>query len=384
MAQHGDTGIPGMPECDDVAMTVTDVQFTSWFRLSQTPMWLEDFSGVMRRFNELKASGINDVARWLRENRSETRKLANLVRVFDANPAAASLLQADSPRDLIGDLSVGFDEESYDSFLEELVKIARGERRFTIDILGWTFRGERRYLRLQWTAALRPADDLALVYVSAVDLTELVLSEARLRKTIEAKDFLLREIQHRVRNTLTLINSLLSMQIDVSPGSKEALLAAGRRVEILAVVHESLYKREDPSLADLRDCVEDSSRQVFSREAGNQVIDLLLEVDEREINIEIAAPIALITGELVSNAVRHGCDPEKPCRVTVTARSGQESGILLMVRDGGPGFDFSSRDQCSRGLGLTLIEALMEQLGASIAYDDSDGFSVRVTIPSHR
>ena len=385
MAQDGETRIPESPDAEGAAAVLMGSGYASWFRVSQTPLWLEDFSDVARRFQELRDSGVHDLPRSARgSTRQNPGAFSRLVKILDANPAAAELLQADSPQILIGDLDIGFDEESYGHFLEELIKIARGQRRFSVDIIGKTFHGERRYLRMQWTAAPDASEDLSLVYISAVDLTELVLTETSLRDTVEAKDFLLREIQHRVRNTLALINSLLSMQTDANPSAQVALLASARRVETLAVVHDSLYQKGDPSLADLRDCVEGVSRQVFSREAEGRPIDLVIEVDEREISVEITSPLALITGELVSNAVRHGCRTGQQCTVRVKAKNESGLAISLEVRDGGHGFDPVRMGKQTRGLGLSLIGALVSQLGAEIAYDSADGFTVRVSVPLHR
>lgn len=354
-----------------------------WFQDSQTPMWVEDFSGVAARFRALSAEGIPDVARWLRKRPGEARVLAKSVRILSANRAAAELFEVDEPEELCGDLEVGFGEESYGPFLEELVRIARGQRRFSVDILGVTPGGKRRYLRMHWTAAPGHEDDLRFVYLSAVDLTELVQTEGVLRNAVKAKDYLLREIQHRVRNTLALIDSLLDMQAEAFPAAGAALADSSRRVESLAIVHDSLYKRADYSLAGLRDCVDGVARQVFDALGEASRDELELEVDDAELRVERAAPLSLIVGELVANAVEHG--RSGGCaRVKLSAKNGERGALSLVVEDGGPGLDWPAASASRRGLGLALVEALAAQLGGTLRTEAASagvGCRVRLEIP---
>lgn len=351
-----------------------------WFQDSPTPMWVEDFSGVAARFRALSAEGVPDLARWLRKRPEEARVLAKEVRILSANRAAAELFEVDDPEDLCCDLELGFDEESYGPFLEELVRIARGQRRFSVDILSVTPGGKKRYLRMHWTAAPGHEEDLRFVYLSAVDLTELVQTEGVLRNAVKAKDYLLREIQHRVRNTLALIDSLLVMQADAFPAAGEALVASSRRVESLAIVHDSLYKRADYSLAGLRDCVDGVSRQVFDALGEASRDELELELDDAELRVERAAPLSLIVGELVANAVEHGRS-EGSARVKLRAWSGERGALSIVVEDGGPGLDWAAASASKRGLGLALVEALASQLGATLrAEAGSGGLGCRVSL----
>lgn len=351
-----------------------------WFQDSPTPMWVEDFGGVAARFRALSAEGVPDVARWLRNRPEEARVLAKEVRILSANRAAAELFEVADPEELCGDLEIGFGEESYGPFLEELVRIARGQRRFSVDILGLTLSGKRRYLRMHWTAAPGHEEDLRFVYLSAVDLTELVQTEGVLRNAVKAKDYLLREIQHRVRNTLALIDSLLDMQADAFPAAGAALADSARRVESLAIVHDSLYKRADYSLAGLRDCVEGVARQVFDALGDASRDELAIEVVDAELRVERAAPLSLIVGELVANAVEHGRS-EGSARVRLRARAGEGGALSLSVEDAGPGLDWAAASASGRGLGLALVDALADQLGGRLgAAAGSEGVGCRVSL----
>ncbi len=353
-----------------------------WFKITPTPMWLEDFSAVGAHITALKNSGITDFAAWLEKNPEEIKVFAGLVRVFDANQAAAELLQAASPQMLLGNLHGAFDDSSYLPFANELVRIFNGERRFSVDVVSKTFKGERRYLRMSWNAATGHEDDLSLVYVSATNITELVTVESQLRVTISAKDFMLREIEHRVRNTLTLINSLLEMQTKVNAEAALPLASAARRVETLGLVHDSLYRSGDLSLAELRDCVESVAYYAFHCENKSPaVISLLIDVDDYQIPIEAAAPLALLTGELTVNALRHAHPDGSKGQLAISAKLLDGERIELLICDDGvglpPGFDPYS----SQNLGFSLVRLLATQLKAELRFTSECGFSARCIIP---
>ncbi len=347
----------------------------SWFSTTPVPVWVEDFSGVAAFLGDLRSSGVADAAAWLREHPLEARVLASRVRVVDANPAAVQILNAGSVAELLGDLTVGFDDESYGPFLDELVCIAQGKRRFSVDVISRTLDGKRRFLRMQWTAGAGHEEDLAVVFLTAVDITELVLSESSLRTALAAKDFFLREIQHRVRNTLTLIDSLLSMQARSRPESADLLESLARRVDTLAVVHDSLYHRTDPSQADLRDCVEGAARQAFHREGGHAMAELSFSVADMDLPIEIATPVAMVVGELTANAIRYGAPGGGLAIVEVRAAPGPDGRMVLSVLDRGRGLPPKLAPAASRGLGLALVKALAEQLKAELSWGPVDGGS---------
>lgn len=355
----------------------------SWFVTTPVPVWVEDFSWVGERFRELAASGVKDLPAWLAAHPAEVRAMAAMVRVMDANQAAADILEAKSPTELIGDLTLGFEDDSYAHFLEELTLIARGERRFSVDILGHTFKGRRRLLRMQWTAGSGHEEDLSVVFLTGMDITDLVLTEANLRDALRAKDFFLKEIQHRVRNTLMLIESLLSMQARNSPDSAALLDAIARRVDTLAVVHDSLYYRRDPSVADLKDCVEGAARQAYHREGGSDKAEM--ELDSREIDLPInaATPVALIVGELTANAIRHGAQAGQRSKVRVSAGLLDGNRILITVSDRGAGLGNGGEAGLNRsqGLGLSLVEALAVQLKGSLTYERDRGLKVSLVFP---
>ena len=194
------------------------------------------------------------------------------------------------------------------------------------------------------------------------DLSERHASEARLTQAIADKDLLAREIDHRVKNSLTVVGSLLSMQRNASKSdeTRAALDEAAARVIAVARVHERLHKSDHLGriafgeyLAELCGDLGSSMRQSeIEMDCGTVAIDLPAEQ---------AMSLALIANELITNAFKHG-GAAGATKVSVVLT--KEAGLLkLTVADNGAGIPTSSTTG-SASLGLKIVKALARQLNA--------------------
>jgi two-component sensor histidine kinase len=181
---------------------------------------------------------------------------------------------------------------------------------------------------------------------------------------------LLREVNHRVSNSLQLIASLLQLQSrGSSPEVKDALLEAHNRVLAVAKVHRSLYTSENVQSVALHRYLEALTHDIQSaagedRQAGH----FTLECDPIEIEPDRAVAVGVMLTELILNAWKHAY-PEGaagPIRVTLKAINPHES--LLSVEDDGVGFA-NGREPGENGLGTIIVKAMSQKLGASIRYE---------------
>lgn len=148
------------------------------------PIWQNDFSAVQRWLDEVGNSSEADLRAHLRGNPDVVRELAQKVQIVDANPAALELYQAESKGAFLASVTQLFTERSYEVFLEELVLIATGSRRFRIEQTHVTRAGKEIDLELHWSVAPGCELDCSTVYVSAVDITE----RKRLETDLRAKE----------------------------------------------------------------------------------------------------------------------------------------------------------------------------------------------------
>lgn len=205
----------------------------------------------------------------------------------------------------------------------------------------------------------------ALTILTVRDVTESWHKEEALRGALNDKNTLLKELYHRVKNNLQLINSLFNLQVRSLPegAARVALLEAAGRVRAMALVHERLYQSRTLSSISLDDYVGELCDQLArAATAPQRGIEMRVEVEPLEIGLDAAVPLGLLLNELVSNSLKHAFPEGRQGSILV--RIGHEEGDLvrLTVADDGVGLPPGVDQTYSQTLGLKLVAALSDQL----------------------
>lgn len=193
-----------------------------------------------------------------------------------------------------------------------------------------------------------------------------------------AREELLREVHHRVKNDLQLVASLLRMQGAqvLDERAARALNLCEERIHAIARVHEHMYQSADISrlafashLRELADVVAGASPQV------RVVIDNL---DEVVLRVDRAIRCSMIVHELLTNAVQHGFPEGRSGTVRLACRARESGVVVVCVEDDGIGLPQAYEGQDT--LGWTLVRALARQIHASLEIDTSSGTKVEVVL----
>ncbi|TNC67231.1 PAS domain-containing protein [Rubellimicrobium roseum] len=208
---------------------------------------------------------------------------------------------------------------------------------------------------------------------------ELQASIEEARAEARAKTVLLHEVDHRVKNNLQMIGSLIQMQAKRTsdPAAAVALRSVLSRVEALATVHRRLYQGDDVSRFDVATFACDLASDLVSA-AGRADIRLELELEPVEISKDKAAPLALVVSELVTNAVQHAFR-DRGGRLLVRVRP-EEGELVIGIEDDGVGLP---GQELGRGsFGRTVVEMLSRQLQAQVRWETADpGTRITVRMP---
>src|SRR5262245_7450572 len=211
------------------------------------------------------------------------------------------------------------------------------------------------------------------------------VSDLRRRdRLLLSKDATIREIHHRVKNNLQTIASLLRLQGRrlTSPEARAALAESERRIRSIAIVHETL-SREAGDVVSLNEIVRPLARLVEDTSSTpDHTIRFKVEGDAGDLPGEVATPLAVVLNELMQNAVDHAF-PERAHDASVEVTLGRTDGhVEIEVRDNGAGLPQEFTLEGSRGLGLSIVQALVtSELQGSIEMHDDNGTSVRVRVP---
>lgn len=216
------------------------------------------------------------------------------------------------------------------------------------------------------------------VRASTRDLEATLLS---LEKALHEKTLLIHEIDHRVKNNLQTISTLISLQMRglSDPIAIHALRSLHDRVDALGAVHRRLNTVETIGLFDLSDLIRELVPEIVKGAARGK-IDVELDVPKIMMSSALATPVSLILNELVTNAIRHAWADQEPGKLAVTAKVKNEH-VTLTISDNGRGMP--SRTQTGRALsGLKLTEALVRQVrGVMVSRPSDNGTTIEIGLP---
>ncbi len=198
-----------------------------------------------------------------------------------------------------------------------------------------------------------------------------------LRKALDEKTTLLREVYHRVYNNLQLVISLLGMQSrrfpspDVQSGFREVM----DRVRSLSLVQQKLYRAEEYSAVDFAAYLRDLTNSLVPP-AKAADIAVVLDLAPLMLPIDKAVPLGLLANELLMNAIKHAF-PDRQGAVTVRIESRPDNRVMVSIADNGIGVDPSALTNSS-GVGGRLIHQLALQADAKVTMVSKRGLTAMV------
>jgi two-component sensor histidine kinase len=212
----------------------------------------------------------------------------------------------------------------------------------------------------------------------------LASANSTLQTNLREKDTLLKELQHRVKNNLQVVASLLRMQSARVKDPEDARLftESQDRIRSMSMVYERLYRSDNLSCIGLREYVGDlASELVRLYSFKPQASKLITDIKDIKIDPEVAIPCGLIINEAISNSLKYAFPDGGGGTIRIAIK--KTNGFLEMVLgDDGVGLPealYSGRDS---SLGMQLIHSLAEyQLGGNVKIERSGGTKYRIVFP---
>ena len=192
--------------------------------------------------------------------------------------------------------------------------------------------------------------------------------EAELAETVAAKDMLLHEVNHRVNNSLQLVTSLLHLQAGSTPlpELRQSLLDARLRIGVVAGIHQRRYAGGLHDRVDVVEYLRELASATVNAVGGHKNIKLVFDQHAAvSLPLAQAVPLALITGELITNALKYAFEPRNTGTLTVSIRS-KATAFELDVADDGHGLSLNFDLAASSGLGSRIVTALLRQIRGTI------------------
>lgn len=194
--------------------------------------------------------------------------------------------------------------------------------------------------------------------------------EKLLHEALEHQEFLTREISHRVKNSLSIVVSLLSLQSRASddPALRQALADAQTRVQAIAKVHDRMWRKDEVDTVNLAEFLGELCTDL---RASAPNYDLVCEIAPVSLATDQAVSIGLLANELITNALKYAY-PDGSGEVRLILAPVEREDLRLEVSDDGIGFPADLGSAPSGGLGTKLISTLSRQLGGQMHWHDAN------------
>lgn len=274
--------------------------------------------------------------------------------------------------------------------------IAAGEA-ISVELLNYRKDGTSFWNAMTITP-VHDADGLAFFFATQTDTTHVHQVETSMRRereeferqvaarttdlqfALEQKTALLHEIDHRVKNNLQVISSLMLLKARRTPEgeARDALEGMAERIGALSIAHRLLYSEDDSTRFALTEFIAELLSDIDTGMADDR-IQIETEIEDIKLPASMAAPLALMIHELVANALRHAFPSGRKGCVSITAGR-MESGLSVEIRDDGIGLALSEPNEA--GFGRSLVEMVARQLRGSVQWIGTDaGTRIEIAIP---
>jgi len=199
------------------------------------------------------------------------------------------------------------------------------------------------------------------------------------------KDLLLKEVNHRVKNNLHIVMSLLQSQSGYmhDKSAQQAILESQNRVQSIALIHDQLFKTDKTTEIDLKAYITELVQSLdYSINRGNHKVKIDCIVDNLFLDVSQAVPVGIILNELVTNSLKHAFPENRTGAIVIMVKQTAHE-VEMRVSDNGIGLPVDFNMTKTDSLGLTLIKGLTNQLKGTLQMDTRGGVTVTIKFHYH-
>lgn len=203
-----------------------------------------------------------------------------------------------------------------------------------------------------------------------------------LSSSLEEQRILLAEVNHRVKNNMAVIISLINMKKSSTNNSEtlSALTEIQDQVMSMALVHRKIYEEKNKNAVDIKSFIDELSSGIANSFPRENKVKITSQIQDVKLDVSKAIPFGLILNELITNSMKHAFEGIAEPGIQIDLRNDQSGNMILKFTDNGVGISTDSINNEDK-LGMMLIRSLVDQLdGQSVIKSDS-GFNFEMKIP---
>lgn len=297
------------------------------------------------------------------------------AQVVDCNAAALELLGMDA-KSVLG-ASVDLLPKSWQRFFEAGAQEGEGRREVTLE----TRTGPRVY-----DASVKRIYDARRRYVGLLfllhEITELRSSELRVTQLLAEKELLLREVHHRIKNNMSVIASILSLQMENlrDAAARSALADARSRVHSMMVLYERLYRSDGATDLTVDGYLGPLIDKIVATFGNASQVTVRKDMGNFKLGARLLFALGIIVNELITNAMKHAFGPQGRGTISISARASGETGTIRVEDDGGR-FPEDVEAALAEGFGLQVVQLMSKQIDAELTVEREPNTRFTIVFP---
>ena len=202
----------------------------------------------------------------------------------------------------------------------------------------------------------------------------------QLEHLLTDKEWLVKEIHHRVKNNFHIVASLLEIQSSYLK-NKEALSAikeSQHRIHSMSIIHQKLYQSDTLSTIHMPEYIYELVEYLRESYSIRENIGFLLQIENIELNHASAITLGLILNEAITNAIKYAFAKTKDGKISISLNHISDSQIVLSIADNGRGLPSDFNTKIGTSMGMELLQGLTDDLGGRFSIEANDGMHIKV------
>jgi len=192
------------------------------------------------------------------------------------------------------------------------------------------------------------------------------------------KNWVMKEIHHRVKNNLQVMSSLLSLQVRKTKddSTKIALTSSKSRVQAMSILHQNLYERDEFTELKSKNYFLDLVGNIKDIYHDRSNIKIITDLEELILDVDTLVPMGLVVNELICNAYKHAFNDREEGEISLSVKRASAESIVIKVKDNGKGALENYLTINGDSLGTKLITSFVKSLKGEIEVNNKDGLEV--------
>ena len=228
----------------------------------------------------------------------------------------------------------------------------------------------------------RRCTHLVLLQKQDIDHKDLELQELNMaqHKLLNEKEWLLKEIHHRVKNNLQIAMSLLNTQSFYLENEKAlaAIRQSRNRMYAMSLIHQRLYQSDNLELIHMNRYIPELIDYIEESYAGDRKIRFRMNIGPVKLDVAQAVPIGLIINEAVTNSIKHAFPGKTGGNIDIVLRSLDDDRMLLEIADDGVGLKADYDIHRAKTMGMELIDSLNQQIDGTMTVENRGGLFISI------